>query len=220
MAKYFSKFPKVYYSFNGNSVDLLTNVTVRFTLEQTLKENSVAYYNYVIKEGDTPEIIASKIYGSPERHWLILLMNDILDVEEQWPLQYNTLNRFIEKKYSQPKYADTANTSISGIVWAQQNTHSYYKVKTTTNNDEFTNRQIFEIDEESYSNTNAQNFVIPETIVKTLNDGNTITTKITKETKNYYDYEIELNESKRLIKILKNEFVISLEQELENLFDE
>jgi hypothetical protein len=214
MAKYFSKFPKVYYNFNGNTVDLLTNVTVRFALEQTLKENSASYYNYVIKEGDTPEMIASKIYNSPERHWIILLMNDILDVEEEWPLQYNTLNRFIERKYSQPEYADTANTSVSGIVWSQQNTHSYYKVKTTTNNDGFTNRQIFEIDQNSYAN------VVAETIVKTLNDGNIITTKITKETKNYFDYENEVNENKRIIKILKNEFVIALEQELENLFNE
>ena len=126
MAKYFSKFPKVFYGFNDNSVDLLTNVTVRFALEKTLKENTSAYYNYSVIEGETPEIIASKLYGSPERHWIILMMNDIVDIENEWPLQYNTLNRFIERKYSQPEYADTANTSNSGISWAMSNIKTYY----------------------------------------------------------------------------------------------
>jgi len=39
----------------------------------------------------------------------------------------------------------------------------------------------------------------------------------TKETKSYYDYELELNEKKRKIKLLKPEFVSSLEMELDRI---
>jgi hypothetical protein len=214
MAKYFSKFPKVTYNFGGNNVDVVTNITVRFAIEKKLKENLVTYFNYTIRDGDTPEIIASKLYDNPEYHWVVMMLNDIIDVEEDWPLQYNAMNRFIERKYSTPEYADTANTNIPGIIWSQQNTHSYYKVITTISADRTENVKEFEIDEQSYNNLQiSQN-------EQTLSDGNTITVKIGKVTKSYYVYENEVNENKRIIKMLKPEFVPGLEEELRALFNE
>jgi hypothetical protein len=214
MAKYFSKFPKVLYGLNDKNFDVLTNVTVRFALEKKLKENTVAYFNYTIIDGDTPEIIASKLYGSPERHWIIMLLNDIVDVEEQWPLKYNTLNRFIDRKYSTEEYADTENTEVSGFIWSKQNTHSYYKVMTTVSPDGTKFVKQFEIDSDSYDE------LIPTEENLTLSDGNTVTIKVGKTTKTYYDYENELNEQKRIIKMLKLEFVTPLEEELRVVFNE
>jgi hypothetical protein len=215
MAKYFSRFPKVYYGFGDKAVDLLTNITVRFALEKKLKENTAAYYNYIIKEGETPEIIATKVYNSPERHWIILLMNDIIDVEEDWPLQYNSFNRFVDRKYSQEQYADTANTEVPGLIWSQQNTHSYYKVETTITPDGSSTERIVEIDEQSYDDLEPES-----NIIRQLADGNNITVNISKREKTFFDYETEINENKRTIKLIKNEFVFSLEEELINLFNE
>jgi hypothetical protein len=214
MAKYFSKFPKVLYNFEGNNVDVITNITVRFALEKKLKENTITYFNYTIRDGDTPEIIASKLYDNPEAHWIIMMLNDILDIEEDWPLQYNALNRFVERKYSTPEYADTANTDVSGIIWAQQNEQSYYKVITTISPDGTENVKELQIDEQSYDGMQVSQDQ------KTLSDGKTITIKVSKKTKSYYDYENDLNESKRIIKILKPEFVAGLEEELRVLFNE
>jgi hypothetical protein len=52
-----------------------------------------------------------------------------------------------------------------------------------------------------------------------LNDGNSITIKVSKENKSYYDYEVEENESKRTIKLLKPEFVSSIEEEFKIIFN-
>ena len=99
MANYFSKFPKVYHSFDGfNTSQYITNLLTRFAFEQTFKTNSAAYYEYDIREGDTPEIVASKMYNSPERHWIVLSMNDITDPLYQWPLTQRTIIKFINKK--------------------------------------------------------------------------------------------------------------------------
>jgi len=214
MAKYFSKFPKVSYNFGGNNVDLVTNITVRFALEKKLKENTVAYFNYSIVDGDTPEIIASKLYGSPEYHWIVMLLNDIIDVEDEWPLQYNAQNRFIDRKYSQPEYGDTSNTEVSGIVWSQQNVQAYYKVITTVSPDGTENVKEFQIDQQSFTDLPVSQEE------KTLSDGKTILIKVGKKTKSYYVYENELNENKRIIKILKPEFVSGLVEELRVLFNE
>jgi hypothetical protein len=46
-----------------------------------------------------------------------------------------------------------------------------------------------------------------------LASNNTIRIQISKQTQSHYDYELELNESKRRIKLLKPEFVTSVEEE-------
>lgn len=208
MAKYFNYFPKTVYTLNSLDVETVTNITSRFGFEQSFKDNSAVYYEYDIQDGDTPEIIASKFYDSPERHWAVLMINNIVDPQFDWPLDQRTIISYINEKYS-------ANASVgqSGTTWAQANIHSYYKVETRTSNSTEAELQTkLQIDANTYAN------VAATTTNLTLDDGNSITITTTKETKSYYDYEIEENEAKRTIKLLKPEFVSSIEEELRNVF--
>ena len=211
MSKYFNYFPKTFYKLNENSndVDTVTNITARFGFEQAFKNNSAVYYEYDVQDSDTPEIIANKFYGSSERHWAVLMINDIVDPQFDWPLDQRTIISYIDEKYS-------ANASVgqSGTTWAQANIHSYYKVETRTTNSTGTELQSkLEIDANTYAN------VAATTSNLTLDDGNSITIKVSKETKSYYDYEVEENEAKRTIKLLKPEFVSSIEEELKIIFN-
>jgi len=211
MANYFNKFPKIFYSYDDfKTADQITNIISRFALEESLKENSSVYYDYDIRDGDTPEILASKIYDSPERHWIVMMMNDIMDVNYDWPMEYQYLNIYIDKKYMA-----NANSSASGsgIQWARGNTHSYYRVETVTLPNEIKNIEKFEIDANTYANT-----VVSLGNEITLADNNVIVIDTTKELLSYYDYEIQLNETKRKIKLLRPEFVSQLEQEVKTAF--
>jgi hypothetical protein len=208
MAKYFNYFPKTVYTLNSLDVETVTNITSRFGFEQSFKDNSAVYYEYDIQDGDTPEIIATKFYDSPERHWAVLMINNIVDPQFDWPLDQRTIISYINEKYS-------ANASVgqSGTTWSQANIHSYYKVETRTSNSTGSELQSkLQIDANTYAN------VAATTTNLTLDDGNSITITTTKETKSYYDYEIEQNEAKRTIKLLKPEFVSSIEEELRNVF--
>jgi hypothetical protein len=212
MAKYFNYFPKTFYNVDDkkSSVDVVTNIIARFSFEKTLKENSVAFYPYEIKDSDTPEIIAYKYYGNVERHWIVLLFNDIIDPQFDWPLQYRTLNEYIDRKYSTTEYADTANTSVSGLSWAKSlsNVKSYYKVVSKSlNPDNTTNVEEYEIDSITYGETPL------ETNQYVLQNGTIVTETITKRIETYYDYESKLNEEKRNINLLKPEFVPQVERE-------
>ena len=214
MSKYFNYFPKVGYSIEKpNAYDYVTSVVSRFGIEDALKNNSSVFYTYQVRDGETPEIIASKVYGSSERHWIILMMNDIVDPQYDWPLSYSAFNEYVKSKYSTPEYADTANTGVSGLTWAQnvENVQSYYKVvtKTTSSN---TNIEKYEVDSNTYS------IIVNTSNNYALQDGSTITINVTKEVKNYYNYEMDLNEKKRKIKILKSDFVPGLENELSQVF--
>lgn len=207
MAKYFKFFPTTYYlkDNDSSSLDVLTNITSRFGFEKELKENAAAYYTYEIKDGDTPEIIAEKIYGSPERHWIVLLFNDIIDPQFDWPLDQRTIIRFIDEKYT--PNANTSNGQ-TGLAWSQSNIKEYYKINTRTHTSSGTVIQDkIQVDANTYAN------ITTSTTVYTLEDGASISSTITKETKSYYTYEIEQNDLKRDIKILKPEFAPAVVEE-------
>ena len=101
MSKFFNYYPKTYYTSGANNVtslDTVTNIIARFGFEKELKENSSTFYPYRIKDSDTPEIIASKYYNDPEKHWIILLFNDIIDPQYDWPLPYNNFITYVSDK--------------------------------------------------------------------------------------------------------------------------
>jgi hypothetical protein len=135
-------------------------------------------------------------------------MNDITDPLYQWPLTQRTIIKFINKKYESNVYADTANTGVSGISWATNNIHSYYKVVSKINNTlKLKTYRKINVDVNTYSQivATSNNF--------TLQDGVNLTIETSKETKTYYDREIELNENRRKIILLKPEFVPEVESE-------
>ena len=77
----------------------------------------------------------------------------------------------------------------------------------------FRSTDIVNVDANTYAN------VIISTNSYTLGDGNSITVDISKQTQSYYDYEVDLNDSKKTIKILKEEFVLPAEQEFKNIIN-
>jgi len=209
MAKLFNYYPKTFYTSNTKTtgLDSVTNIVARFGFEKKLKENSAAFYKYSVKDSDTPEIIASKFYDNPERHWIVLLFNDIIDPQFDWPLSHNTLIEFIDTKYTANGAANT--TPVSGLQWAQStnNTKNYYKIITRTASDGTEIEEKFQVDANTYAN------VAASSTSYTLDSGAVVTEVITKEKQTYYDYEVEENEAKREIKLLKKDFVPEVEKE-------
>ena len=213
MAKFFNYYPKTFYTSNNNTsgVDAVTNIIARFAFEQQLKENSLSFYPYQIQDGDTPEIIADKYYENSERHWIVLLFNDIIDPQFDWPLNQNSIIEYIDKKY---KANGASNTTVqTGIAWAlsENNVQSYFKVVTTTTTDGTVTIEKFKLDKNTYSN------VAATTLSVTTQVGQQVTIKTSKETQSYYTYEIEENEKKREIKLLKSEFVPAVEKEFKRI---
>ena len=212
MAQYFNYFPKTYYNLDENktSVDVVTNIMSKFTFEDSFKNNSVVYYEYVITDGETPEMLAHQIYGSSERHWIILALNDIVNPLVDWPVEQRSLIKMIDNKYEQ--YANTSN-GFTGLEWSQENIHSYYKKELQYNTDlNESYSTTIQIDSDTYAN------VSPSSTTYTLQNGKTIRVDVSKSTKTYYEYEIDENENKRKIKLLKPEFIQTVEEEFKKVF--
>ena len=213
MAEYFQLFPKDFYTLNSNTtaLDVVTTITNRVSIDKSLKENASSYYEYILQEGDTPENLSYKYYAKSTNHWIILMMNDIIDPQYDWPMNEDSINKFIDKKYT--SNADTPNTSISGLQWSKTHIKSYYRISERRNlTTRFVTKDIIEIDANTYAN-------IANTVSDvTLQDGSSVVLIEDKGYVSYYDYEKNLNEVKRKIKILKPEYVPLVEKELESIF--
>lgn len=209
MAKFFNYYPKTYYT-NDNKpkgLDTVTNIISRFAFEKGLKENSAAFYKYNIQDSDTPEIIAHKYYGNSERHWIVLLFNDIIDPQWDWPLTERNLVKYVNEKYSANGAANT--TVQTGIQWAlsPSNVQAYYKTITRTSADGSVITEKLEVDANTYAN------ISQTTATYTLQNGTQVTERVTRSTRSYFEYETELNDAKREITLLKQEFAPLVEKE-------
>ena len=145
---YFTKFSKTPFERRE-----LTDITRKFEIRKDIKNNPLAYDEYLIGEGETPEFVATQFYGEPKYNWIIFLMNDFLDPFYDWPLDSSELDEFVNEKYEDPQAVHHYEDSDGFIIHPS-----------TVSNPE------------DYEVTNLE-------------------------------YEEQLNESKREIKLLKREFL-------------
>ena len=99
---YFSKFPLTRYPFLENSEvkhKVAVNILKRVGVAPELKDATEAFTEYEVQDGETPELIADKLYGSPELHWLVLIFNDIIHPYYDWPKSNLSNENWIEKTY-------------------------------------------------------------------------------------------------------------------------
>jgi hypothetical protein len=203
MSRYFSYFPQRLYSLDsGETYQIITDILKRVKFDDTIKNESVLYYTYSIQDGERPEILAHKIYGDEEKHWMILLLNDIVDIKEQWPLSYKELNDHIISTYG-------------SIATAQSTVHAYYKTLTykILNSDDTVRVEKTQITSTQYA------AVVEGTETLVLNDGTRYTLQTQKTQQSKYDYEIALNDSKREIKVLKKQYVNNVMKNFQDLIN-
>ena len=139
------------------------------------------------------------------------MFNNIIDPQWDWPLKEKTLIDYIDSKYSANGAANT--TVQTGIAWAMStnNVQSYFKIITRTSFDGTETIEKLSVDANTYANVSASSTTY------TLQDGTSITQTVTKETQSYYQYEVDLNEAKRTIKLIKPEFVPAIEKEFKKV---
>jgi hypothetical protein len=106
---YFANFPDILYPFElGGKIklvrvkDIVANVRIR----KKILSNITLYDEYDITDGETPEIIAERVYGDATLHWVIMLTNDRYDLWNDFPLSGDALSKYIENKYGQLHVTD------------------------------------------------------------------------------------------------------------------
>jgi hypothetical protein len=110
MSFYFRPFPKVDYQLKKNNNPLLlTNITLRFKLRETLKTKAAIYYDYIVKDSDRPDLVAYKYYEDETLDWVLFLINDIVDPYYDWPMDQRTFDNYMKSLYGS---IDSAKSTV------------------------------------------------------------------------------------------------------------
>ncbi len=202
-AGYFDNFPYLTYSLNQNpqpgELDVVQDIFRRTAPIKNLLKNKQLFYAHVIIDGETPEGIADATYGSSRYHWVVNLLNDITDPLLDWPKNYANLVLFLNEKYG-------------SVANASQTIHHYTLTESKVDSLGNSSQSTFIVDKTRYDASTS----VPD-VVTTFSNGRTVTVSTTRATVDNYTYEVDLNESKRNIVLLKETFLSQMVAELETL---
>jgi hypothetical protein len=244
MSRFFDKFPTISYSLSGKKYpdyQIIRDILFRTAFVREALDKNTAYTEYIIRDGDTPDILANKIYGDSEAHWIILYANEILDAQFDWPMTTGVFNKYIADKYRSMAEADRLPVEEQDlppledyqvIAWTQdltndESVHHYEKVirqenltaRITTETRFVINKtrltdDALDVPHDYYDDLAEEQDVIP---INLSVGGQTIIQTIYRNFVTYYDYEDELNEQKRTIRIPKKEYYTQIVTELNAL---
>lgn len=219
MAKFFSKFPLIGYDIANkqySNFQTVTNIFIRFRILKRVLGNISSYYEYVIRDSDTPEILADKIYNNPEAHWIILLANEIVDAHYDWPLTARDFRNYIVGKYGSVETAKTTYHHYEKvIVREQQATGTTSETRFVVNQEKLTDNDL----DVPYDYYEGDGSLAETAAISTYNlsDGMTVIETTSRDAISYYDYEFNLNEQKRHIKVIKPEYYAQIMREFTEL---
>ena len=150
---YFESFPKIFYDSVGQgNPKIVTNLLRRVAIRAKVKTNTMLYDTYDVKSGETPEIIADKLYQDPELQWIEMLVNNVTDRYHQSPKKEQQFNTFLNEKYDNPDGVhhyeisqESGDTSTKIEVYANEALYTgdtdFYNSATIVTNREYEERE-------------------------------------------------------------------------------
>ena len=192
---YFRELPNISYVSllpNQNRSDErieVKNLFKRAKLRTDVDQSVTAFDYYLIQDNERPDIIAERIYDSPELDWVILVTNNITSIRNQWPLGNNELYNYCLEKYG-----------------SDENIMATHHFETKETKDQY-GRILLEgklIVDENFTFTYTKDSNTSETIKPAQSVSN-------------FNYEQRLNEDKRKIRILKPNLLSALISDFRNI---
>ena len=188
MASYFKQVPDFEYvsriagSKNISDYIAVKNLFKKGKIRDDIFQELAFFEKYKIVGNDRPDNVAFEVYRDSNLDWVILLANNILNIQSEWPLLQDDFDRHLVNKYgdyntlyngihhyetSEVKNSQEVTVVPSGLEVSSPYTISYY--------DYLTSLQV-----------DTGNIAVPVT---------------------NYDYEIKLEDAKRNIFLLKKEYL-------------
>ena len=195
---YFRELPDILYQSNllhkvsSQEYIRIKNIFRRVKIQDWIQDNVQFFNKYTIRDGERPDTMAERLYGSPDRDWIVILTAGITNIKNDWPLSNYDLYRYVENKYG---------TTLNDI-------HHYETIEVRDSR----GRLILPAGQKV-----AQNFTIPTPYDASATnyyigirpqssnvDYRSVNSNINPVTGvSNYEYETKLNEDKREIEIMK-----------------
>ena len=100
---FFREYPKIRYDLysNGSSIEI-TDICRAVAINKfNLPDDAQSYIYYNIFDGDRPDIVSHKLYGTEKYYWTFFLLNNRLraGLNLEWPLSQRDFTRYIDREY-------------------------------------------------------------------------------------------------------------------------
>lgn len=223
---YFSRFPQILLPSNSKPI-LITDFLRRVSLSEKFRINTVFLDDYLVKDGETPEMVSNIFYGTPRYHWVILMVNDITNPREEWPILDAKVTDLVYQKYDFVIGVPSGTAYNANDVVTSDNDGTFLVSKVVGNN-VYLRSQVGKIvltTSNTLNNTTeeTENLVIssvtdPEEGVHhyydselgyIVDEGYSVNTNPVSN----YEYEIEINDAKRTVKVLNGSYIEQIVQE-------
>ena len=164
----------------------------RATLREDIFQSLTFFTKYSIEGDDRPDNVANKVYSNSDLDWVILLANNITHIPTEWPMAQNDFDRFLLDKY------DNYDTLYNGV-------HHHETIEVKDSNEVTIVREGLEVSSD-FTQTYYDYY---DAEMKTASN---ITRPVTN-----YQYEEKLENKKREIFILKQEYLTVILDDIEDL---
>jgi hypothetical protein len=198
MSNYFRRVPDFdYVNRNKDSQRIsdyqtVKNLFKRGKLREDIFENLQFFEKYKIIGDERPDNVALKVYGDVNLDWVVLLSNNILNIQTEWPLTQDSFENYLLEKYG----------SFQNI-----NATKHYETVEVKNSNGITI-----IPEGLIVDSNFSTSYFDSRLERKVTVSN-----ITREVTNY-QYEQKIEDDKRNIFILKPTYLTIVFRDIESIF--
>jgi hypothetical protein len=112
---YFASFPNFVGRFEGTQ-KIVTDIFTRVAVGKNYSKETVLLMPYTVKDGERIESLAYDLYGSAEYHWVIILVNNMINPRTEWPLSTSDLHKLVAVEYQNIYAVKQYELIKSGIV--------------------------------------------------------------------------------------------------------
>ena len=191
MSAYFRNIPNFEYvnrlpdSHSSSEYIEVKNLFKRGKIRDDVYQNVTYFTKYSIKGDDRPDNVAFDIYEDSKLDWVILLSNNIVNIQTEWPLDQESFENYLLNKYGNQQ-------NIHG-------THHYETKKIKNSMGAIVLPEGLQVDQYfsmSFLDANLG------TYTEIGGAGDLITTEVTN-----YEYEVDLQDKKRQIFVLKQSYL-------------
>ena len=196
MSNYFRKVPDFEYVSRLPDAKIsdyirVKNLFKKGYLKEDIFQDLTLFTKYKVQGNERPDNVAYKIYNDPSLDWIVLLSNNIINIQTEWPMPQYELDRYLLDKY--------------GSYEKLNETHHYETI-------EITNSNGVKIVEEGLTVDSDFSVTFYDWMIDSLETKSGITNPVTN-----YEYEMKKEDEKRNIFLLKPDYVHVVKDDLTSI---
>lgn len=127
---FFGKFP-IFSARLGRDDVNIEDFFIRIAAVTDYTKLVTAMTPYMVKDGERIEDVAFRMYGDPMMHWVILLVNNITNIYEEWPLAQDVLYKRMFENYVFTLRVPVGHQLVAGMT-VQSSEGDFFSVVTSS----------------------------------------------------------------------------------------